>query len=159
MSVRLVPLVALSTLALAAPPALAAERPADEPMRQSAGVMVSNIAGSGLTYMLENGPGGMGFHVSAIGWGQGATSFVNFGGAMLHDISRQEWGALYGLAAIGVGSRTSATSKVPSLETNFAPGLGVRWGMVRAELGYSFYTNPEGSGFTPAGGAGLMLGF
>jgi hypothetical protein len=129
---------------------------------QGIGMMISNIAGSGLTYerVFRNG---WGFHVSGIGWGQGSSFFYNFGGAITKNIVEREWGDVYGLVAVGYGLNLfSGFSGVPGnarVESNVAPGIGVRWGILTAELGYSFYLNSGGPGLTPAGGAGLMFHF
>ena len=146
------------TAAMAAPGfAQAAPRTPD-----SVGVMVSNIAGSGLTYE-HVFPNGWGFHVSGIGWGQGSSFFYNFGGAVTKNFVEREWGDLYGLVAVGYGINLfSGFSGVPggtNVQTNLAPGLGVRWGILTAELGYSLYVNSGGPGLIPAGGAGLMFRF
>ena len=134
-------------------PVLAA--PAGTGPTHSLGLYVSNIAGSGLTYVLDNGPSGMGFHVSGIGWGQGSSSFLNVGAALTKSLTRQEWGSLYALGAVGLGAGSAQAAP----EANFAPGVGIQLGIFRAELAYSVYTNSKGTGFTPAGGFGMFVSF
>lgn len=150
---------------LSAPPAMATDYGTGTPAPQGSqgvGLMISTIAGSGLTYQ-HVFPNGWGFHVSGIGWGQGASFFYNFGGAVTKTFIEREWGNVYGLAAVGYGlnlfSGLSRGTGSATIESNFAPGIGVNWGILTAELGYSFYNNSGGPGLQPAGGAGLMFRF
>lgn len=147
-----------STPAFAAAPV----EPVPAKQYQAIGAYVSNIAGSGITYhrRFDNG---WGFHLSGIGWGQSGSMFVNAGGALTRMIDQREWGGLYGLAAIGAGigsfSGGGGMQGSQDLQVNFAPGIGLQFGPLIAEIGYSFYTNPQGPGFTPAGGVGLAWWF
>lgn len=153
-------------LALAtAAPALATEAQPSENSpqdRNGVGLFVSNMSGSGLTYSREF-KSGFGFHLSAIGWGQGSSSFVNAGFALTKEFDRREWGRLYGLAAVGVGLGSffgsGGLAGGNSLQADFAPGIGVEVGPFVAEVGYSVYTNPSGPGFVPAGGLGFNWWF
>ena len=156
-------LAAAVTLGATAMPAVAQDRyQPTEKVTHGIGFMVSNIAGSGLTYQ-HHFDNGWGFHVSGIGWGQGTQAFYNFGGAITKDFVEREWGALYGLAAVGYGvdlfTGFSGSRAGANLQSNFAPGVGLRYYMLNRELGYSIYANANGPGFTPAGGAGLMFRF
>lgn len=147
---------------LSATPALAADYGTPSPASQGVGLMISNIAGSGLTYQRVF-PNGWGFHVSGIGWGQSGSFFYNFGGAVTKSFIEREWGNVYGLVAVGYGlnlfTGLSKGTGSANIESNLAPGIGVNWGILTAELGYSFYNNASGPGLTPAGGVGLMFRF
>ena len=155
-------LAAVLSLGLFAAPAMAQGQDLAPRETQGVGLMISNIAGSGLTYQ-RTFKNGFGFHVSGIGWGQGGSFFYNFGGAVTKNLMTRDWGDLYGLVAVGYGvNLSSAFSGVPAgsrIESNIAPGIGVRWGILTAELGYSFYMNSGGPGLTPAGGVGVMFNF
>lgn len=126
------------------------------------GLMLSNIAGSGLTYQ-QRFDNGWGYHISGIGWGQGGSAFYNFGGAITKDIVEHDWGSVYGLAAVGYGVDLFAglrgAGAGANIQSNFAPGVGLRYHMLTMELGYSVYSNASGPGFGPAGGAGVMFNF
>jgi hypothetical protein len=152
-------LIALALVAGLAAPAHAQAVASD---RHAVGVYVSNIAGSGLTYT-RNFNNGWGFHVSGIGWGQGGSAFYNFGGAVTKDFVERDWGAVYGLAAVGYGvdlfTGFSGSKPGANIQSNFAPGVGLRYHMLQLELGYSIFANANGPGFTPAGGAGLLFHF
>jgi hypothetical protein len=147
-------------------PAMAQSRTYEsEKTNHSIGVMLSNIAGSGLTYQ-HRFDSGWGFHISGIGWGQGGSAFYNFGGAVTKDFVEREWGSIYGLAAVGYGldmfsgfTGTRASGAGATVQSNFAPGVGLRYHMLQLELGYSIFTNANGPGFTPAGGGGLFFHF
>lgn len=156
----LLSLTAAASVVLAASPAMAAPQEREE--TQGVGLYVSNIAGSGFTYWRQIG-GGFGFHVSGIGWGQGASSFFNVGGAVTKEFDRREWGSLYGLLAVGTGVGSflggSGLSSSLDLQTNITPGVGVTMGPIFLEAGYSVYRNSGGVGFVPAGGAGLLWKF
>jgi hypothetical protein len=126
--------IALMTLAT---PALAQEKAGDE---HAVGFYISNIAGSGMSYqrIFANG---WGFRVSGIGWGQGRSMFVNAGAAVTKDIDRRDWGRLYGLLAVGTGVGNFAGDTGAGLnggtnvQANLAPGIGVQWGPLNAEIG------------------------
>jgi hypothetical protein len=71
---------------------------------------------------------------------------------------------VYGLLAVGYGLNlftglSGAASGSANIESNVAPGIGLNWGILTAELGYSFYNNSNGPGLTPAGGVGLLFRF
>jgi hypothetical protein len=159
-------LAAAMIVGMTAVPAVAHSRTSEpEKPHHSLGVMVSNIAGSGLTYQ-HRFDSGWGFHVSGIGWSQGGSAFYNFGGAVTKDFVEREWGALYGLAAVGYGvdmfsgfAGPSGTRPGANIQSNFAPGIGLRYHMLQLELGYSIFANASGPGFTPAGGGGLFFHF
>ena len=142
-------------------PALAQTLP-ERASSHAVGLYVSNMSGSGLSYQRLFG-NGWGFRVSGIGWGQGGSAFVNAGAEVTKEIDRTEWGSLYGLLATGVGLGTftggGGLAGGNNLQANIAPGLGLQWGLLNVEVGYSVYTNSGGVGFTPAGGAGLMWRF
>lgn len=160
-----VAIVGFLMLAVAAPAwADSNEESSDEDSEegQALGLYVSNIAGSGLTY-LHVYPSGWGYHLSGIGWGTGGSTFLNVGGAVTKELDRRDWGTLYGLVAAGTGlgnffggGGLPATS---SLQYNVAPGVGVSVGPLLVEVGYSVFYNGAQAGFGPAGGAGLAWWF
>jgi hypothetical protein len=156
-------LAAAMVLGATSMPAMAQSRSYEvEKTHHAIGFMASNIAGSGLTYQ-HRFDSGWGFHVSGIGWGLGGSAFYNFGGAVTKDFVERDWGAVYGLAAVGYGVDlfTGFTGSKPGayIQSNFAPGVGLRYHMLQLELGYSIFANASGPGFTPAGGAGLLFHF
>lgn len=159
-------LAAAMIVGATAMPAMAQSRSYEvEKTHHAIGFMISNIAGSGLTYQ-HRFDSGWGFHVSGIGWGQGGSAFYNFGGAVTKDFVEREWGAVYGLAAVGYGvdlftgfSGSRAPGAGANIQSNFAPGVGLRYHMLQLELGYSIFANANGPGFTPAGGGGLLFHF
>jgi hypothetical protein len=137
---------------LMAQPALAAT--AQPGVEHSIGFYGSNMCGSGLTYSLHV-PSGQGLHVSAIGWSVPGNTWYNIGGALTQDIAQPDWGRVYALVAGGVALGNNAW--VP----NIAPGVGVDWGGLYAEFGYSFFPNqaavgaPLGLSSVPAFGVGV----
>jgi hypothetical protein len=151
-------------LALAAPALAQSPAPAPRAESHAVGLYLSNMSGSGLSYQRLFG-NGWGFRVSGIGWGQGSSAFINAGAEVTKEIDRNDWGSLYGLLATGVGLGTftgnsgAGLGGGSNLQANLAPGLGLQWGLLNVEIGYSIYTNSGGVGFTPAGGAGLMWRF
>lgn len=151
--------IALALTVGFATPALAQTESEDS---HAIGLYVSNIAGSGLTYT-RHFQNGWGFHLSGIGWGQGGTTFANVGGAVTRDISRRDYGTLYGLLAAGtaIGSFFGGGGLAggSNVQVNVAPGVGFGWGPLTVEVGYSFFNNENGPGFTPAGGVGLHWRF
>jgi hypothetical protein len=146
-----------------ASPALA-QTPATRTEGHAVGLYVSNMSGSGLSYQRLFG-NGWGFRVSGIGWGQGGSAFVNAGAEVTKEIDRTDWGSLYGLLATGVGlgsftgNAGAGLGGGTNLQANLAPGLGLQWGLLNVEIGYSIYSNSGGIGFTPAGGLGLNWRF
>lgn len=152
-------LTAAILLAATATPALAWDG-ADS--KNAVGLYISNLAGSGLTYMREL-DGGWGFHVSLVGWGQGSSMFFNGGAALTREIDRRPWGVLYGLLGAGAGLNTfsgeAGLQGGSNLQVNLAPGIGFAWGPLFGEVGYSVYHNGGGFGFGPGAGLGLKWSF
>lgn len=134
--------------ALTAQPALAAK--AEPGVEHSLGFYGSTMCGSGLTYVLHT-PSGFGLHTSFIGWSANGVTWFNVGGALTQDISTQPWGRVYGLLAGGYA--VNENGWLP----NVAPGVGVDWGGLFAEVGYSFYPDAARAGISslPAFGVGL----
>lgn len=156
---RLGILALLAGLVLLPSPAIAQEGPRE---RQAVGFYVSNMAGSGLTYLKTFG-NGWGYHVSGIGWGQGGSAFFNVGGALTRDLDYRPWGTLYAFGGLGFGMGTfsggGGLQPATNLQVNVTPGIGFTWGPIALEFGYSLFNTSQGLGFGPAGGAGLVWWF
>jgi hypothetical protein len=164
--VRALTLAILMTAALSAPAWAREQSTPEAPKdRQALGVSISNMAGSGFTYLNMN-QNGFGWRVAGVGWGsQGSgAAFWNVGGAFLREFDRKEWGSIYGLLGAGAGIRVfSGGFGLPSSggpEINLAPGIGVNYGPFFLEGGYSVWHNDADKvGFGPAFGGGVLYWF
>lgn len=160
-------ILAACMVMVASAPALARTQasPEEPKGRQALGLSVSNMAGSGLTYLRMN-ENGFGWRVAGIGWGsQGSGgAFWNVGAAAIREFDRKEWGSIYGMLSAGAGLRVfSGAFGLPAQggpEINLAPGIGINLGPVFLEAGYSVWHNPaDRVGFGPAFGGGLLYWF